>query len=324
MKGGAVKRRRNSTGKKTVKRRKITQKAKRRSAKAATSSQYLTDQFDKRVDYVAVKKSNKNVKRDIEFRNKVVKALTPTLPTVTKIKRVNVTSFAISTPASEQQYLIFHMRPQNSTNVLNIEPAQDDLADISSELAATKGAITDSELSPSYWVISSVMDIDVEPVGSGDSVIDVYEIVYQKKAGDPTDQYVSFNAALTDANILGQGMGTTLSMTSRGVTPFDITGLIRNLGAKVVKKSSSLLTAGAGGFTYTVKDYRKQLYNPQNITGDTFSSFCLQGWTKTVLMVQRALVSDGGGTQFRAVATKHYRVRPISNEQSTANWTGIN
>lgn len=319
MKGGQKRKRGSGGNTKSVKRRKTSVKTKRRRAKAAASNQYLTDQHDKRVDYVAVKKPRKNVKKDIMFRQKVIDALQPTSPTVTKIKQVTETTAAI-TAGTGQGYLIFHMRPYNGSAVANIEPAQDDLLDISNELQSIKGAVADSELSGFYYLKSSIMTIDVEMTGTTDAVVDVYEIVYQKKAGDPTDSYASFNSMITAAASAG-GMGTSLTMATRGVTPFDLTRLIRDFGAKVVKKTSNMITGGAGGFQYTVKDYRKQKFNGSSLVDN---QFCVQGWTKTVLIVGYQLVSDGGGSTIRAYATKHYRIQPINNETTSYNWSGIN
>lgn len=112
-------------------------------------------------------------------------------------------------------------------------------------------------------------------------------------------------------------------MATRGVTPFDITALVREYGAKVVKKSTNMIQGGAGGFQYVVKDFRKQAYN-SDVFAATPNYPIIQGWTKTVLLVAYQLVSDGGGSTMRAYCTKHYRCQPITNQYAAKDFSGIN
>lgn len=195
MKSGSIKRRRSSVGGSSSKKRKFARGRKRGAKKAATARQFVTDQFDVRVDYVASKrKSNRKMKAEKAFAARVQKALTPTLPTFSKIYQVTETTAAI-TAGTGQGYLIFHMRPLNGTAVANIEPAQGELFDMSSELSTT--GVGAPNQSGDYFIKSSVMNIDVEMTGNTDAIVDVYEIVYQKKFTDPTETFASFNAMIT-------------------------------------------------------------------------------------------------------------------------------
>lgn len=333
MKTGGIKRRRNSTStkpsNKPYKRRKVSKNVKRQRSKAFTSNQYLTDQFDKRVDYVAVKarKDSRKVKKDIKFKNAVMKALTPQVPTINKLYVTTAVSVT-NTGATDQCYVIFHMRPWEGqaatpgTGTLYNEPAQVDLKDMYDELAAGMDSVS---YSTDFVVKSSMMDIYVEPTGTTDCIFDVYEIVYQKKKGNPVDQFGSLYTIYNSAIGNGTSGANQISLGTRGGSPFDLTQALRDVGVKVVKKTSNFVQTGSGGFQYTVKDYRRQNIQGTVANSDLNDKFCMQGFTKSVLIICKTLVSDSSSvTGFRASREVHYRIEPKINSQSYKEFTGLN
>lgn len=316
----------------TPKRAKST-KSVRNAAKASTSKQFISDQRDLRVDYVAVKKGTSlKTKREIKFKSKVGKALQSQLPIVTKLY-TNVGTSVTNTGTTDQSYVVYHMRPwdgQSATpgaGTLYNEPAQNDLKDISTELTTSMAAGADI-FSGNYMVKSSVMEIYVEAIGSMDCVFDIYEIVYQKKKGNPINSLASLTSVLVGSGVLNPQVtnaGGVLHMGIRGVTPFDMGTLIRDAGIKVVKKSTNFVQGGAGGFTYIVKDYRSQKIDQTSLSVDLASKFCIQGFTKSVLIVCKPLVADSSGVAgFRATRDVHYRVQPVVNRYGGLEYSGQN
>lgn len=324
-----IRKRKNSGSKSTPSKRAKSAKSVRNAAKASTSKQFVSDQRDIRVDYVAVrKKPSLKKKRDINMKKKVLSALQQQAPVITKLY-TNTNISVTNTGLTDQSYIIFHMRPFDGqaatpgSGTLYNEPAQNDLADIGVELDTAMDGGTDA-FSRNYLLKSSVMEIYCEPVGTIDCVFDIYEIVYQKKKGNPINQSASLQATLAASGGLQAG-GTALTMGVRGVTPFDLPALIRNYGAKVIKKSTNFCQAGAGGFTYIVKDFRKQQVDYPQLSIDLGSKFCLQGFTKSVLIVCKPLVNDSSGVAgFRATRDVHYRVQPAVNQYSALEYSGQN
>lgn len=298
-----------------TKKRKVTRSAKIRKAKASVSRDVLTDQYDKRVDYVHVKKRfNKTA---LNFKKKVMNVLAVTQPTVTKVYTVASASTA-GTTTGEQTYQIFHLKPWAGQTAapgagsLFREAAQADLSDISAELdAATTGS--SPTLSENYWIKSAWMEVMVENSGTNDAMLEVYELDYVKRAGNPINQYGSFKLALDAAIADTDSIGSAYSLANRGITPFDITALLRNYGIRVVKKMSSDLQAN-GRFAYPVKDYRKHYVQATAMKKDLGSKFAVQGMTKTVLVIAKPYQADGAVT-INASADKHYRIQPTNDMQ---------
>lgn len=304
---------------------------KRRSAKASTSRQFVTDQYDTRVDYVAVRKQTAaKVIGAQKFKSKVMKALQTQVPTITKL--YTTTSISVTnTGLTDQSFVVFHMRPWDcqaavpGSGTLYNEPAQNDLQDIGAELSAGMAVGSTDLFSPNYTLKSSIMEVYVEAVGTMDCVFDIYEIVYQKKEGSPINGYANFTAtlgALTGAQTNASGQ---LSLGNRGVTPFDLTFLLRDIGIKVVKKSTNFVQTGSGGFTYIVKDFRKQNIDYAQTNNTLDNKYCIQGWTKSILIVCKPLVNDSSAVAgFRATRDVHYRVQPETNIYAAKEYTGQN
>lgn len=287
-----------------AKKRKVSRPTKIKRAKASVARNILTEQFDKRVDYVHVKKRFN--KAALNFKKKVVNALAVSQPIVTKLFTVATTA-TTGVTVGDQTWQIFHLKPwagqaaAPGAGTLYNEAAQADLSAISTQL--------DPVYSLNYWIKSAWMEVMVENTSASDGMLEVYELDYVKRAGNPINQYASFNAALTAAiaetTTLG---GTAYSLTARGVTPFDITALLRNYGIRVIKKMTSDLQAN-GRFAYPVMDYRKHYIQSGAIAKDLGSKFAIQGMTKSLLVICKPYQNDGA-VGMRCSADKHYRIQP--------------
>jgi len=309
------KRKRPASGAKSNKRRKANTGRKIKRAKAAVYNSVITEQSDKRVDYVSVKKPIGKAKREIVFKNKVFKALEKTTPLVTKL--FNMASAAtVSGGAGNQCWQVFHLKPWRGSaaapgagSAYN-EAAQTDLYKIADDIYSNATA---TELSHNYWIKQAWMDIAVENAGSNDGILEIYELVYLQKPGSPMNGFASFNAALTGALATTTTLGGTApSLTERGYGPFDITALLREYGIKVVKKVTVEMTANDKTI-YTVKDYRKHYIDYDSAGGSTLK-YCVPGLTKSVLLIGKTTQNDGAVT-LRASAEKHYRIQPTYEQQ---------
>lgn len=298
--------RKSSTTSAPRKRRKLSRNKKISKAKAAVSRDLLTDQFDKRVDYVHVKKAVKP--KDIKFKNRVLTALATQQPRFTRLFTIGQAATA-TTGVTEQAWQIFHLKPWDGqaaapgAGSLFNEAAQADLSSMST-----------GTLSDNYWITQAWMDIYCENTSGNDGILEIYELDYVKRAGNPINQYASFNAVLTAA-IAGTTTagGSAYSLNYRSVTPFDITALLRDYGVRVTKKMT-IDQQSNGRFMYTMKDYRKHYVNVDALSKDLTDKFCAQGMTKSVLVVLKSLQNDGAVT-LRASADKHYRIQPTNDRQ---------
>lgn len=301
----------SSTTTRSRKRRKPTRNSKIRKAKATVGRNIVTDQFDKRVDYVYVRKPVKQ--KEINFKNKVMSVLATQQPVVTKVFTIGTASTS-TTSVTEQAWQIFHLKPWNGlaatpgAGSLFNEVAQTDLATMSTDLQ-------NAGLSDNYWIKQAWMDVYCENTSAADSVLEVYELEYVRRAGAPISEYASFNAALTAALTATTTAGTAYSLNTRSITPFDIAALLRDFGIRVVKKMTSDLQSN-GKFIYPLKDYRKHYISADALIPSVGGGnvFAIEGVTRSILCIAKAVQNDGAVT-LRASADKHYRIQPTNPRQ---------
>lgn len=293
------------------KKRKVSRVAKIKKAKSAVSRDILTEQYDKRVDYVHVKKPVN--RKMMNFKKKVISALQTQQPLVTKLYTISHADSATAA-AGLQAWQIIHLKPydgQAATGAGYREDAQTDLKDIAAEISAVG-----KDLSENYWIKQAWVELTVINAGNTDGLLELYELDYVPRAGNPINQYGSFNAALTAAvaeiNGLGTGFGVS-GLNTRGVSPFDLSPLLRNYGIRVVKKMTSDVEAGQK-FHYVLKDYRKHYVQNQALEKDLSEKFCIQGVTKSLLCVLRPTTNSDIIT-IRTIGDKHYRIQPTDAKQ---------
>lgn len=278
-----------------------------RSKKSSVVNNLITEQRDFRVDYVAPKKRgyNKSVKN---FQTKVMKVLQRIHPVVSKIYTLG--NVATATAAvTEQFWQIFHLKPYAGQSAvpgagsLYNEQAQNDISDIGTELSATAG------LSTNFTIKYAELEVAIQnSQASSDVLLDIYELEYVRKAGNPINAYGSFNAVLTDALSATTTMGTAYDLTRFGVTPFDVVALVRDYGVKIVKKVTFVVKAD-DVVTYRMKDYKRHVFDIGALNADLSNKFCIQGKTKSLLIVGRGAGNDAiNGCRMSAI--KRYHVQP--------------
>lgn len=271
---------------------------------------FVLGQHDARVDYVAKKpKYNRALKK---FQDKVMKVLYQRDPKFLKVKTLTQTATAV-TATTEQAWQIFHMRPYNGTAAtpgagsLYNEQAQDDILDIQAEMIGQPDRIK---------ILRSEMEVSL--VCSGAGVVEIYELVYLKKTPASIIDQVSFNAVLTDAIANLGVMGTALSLNRRGITPFDITSLVKDYGVKVIKKSVFLVQSNQG-MNYRMTDYSHDVFDNTQAT-DAGSGFCLPGTTRSALVIYKPVATEATGS-IQTVCNKRYQLQLVRNT-STSDQAG--
>lgn len=288
----------------TYKKRKLTA----RSKKSRVIDNVATEQRDIRVDYVAPKKKgyNKSMKR---FAAKVEKVMAPKYPCASKLYSIASNSTVTTTATIEQVYQVFHLKPYQGTAAapgagsLYIEPASDDISDIGTELAA-------AGFSGNFTTQYAEMEIHLHNnQGTADIFVDIYELDYVKKNGDPVSAYASFQALLTAALAGTTTVGNAYSLNRNGVTPFEIVTLIRDYGVKVSKKTTLVMKADDTA-TYKIKDYKRHTFDRSALAAGLNLKYCIQGKTRTILCVGRPASNDAV-IGFRAYAIKRYSVKPL-------------
>jgi len=275
--------------------------------RAATARTLITEQRDFRVDYVAPTKPkyNKSVKK---FQTKVMKALQRVHPVVSKIYTLASVS-TVTVANTEQVWQAFHLKPYDSqaavpgAGSLYNEQAQADISDIGGELSITAG------LSTNFTVKYAEMEISVQnSQATADVNLDLYVLEYVHKAGNPMNQFASFNAALTAAIAGTTTIGTAYDLNRFGTSPFDITALVRDYGIKIVKKVTFVLKAD-DVVSYRHKDYKRHVFDKDILQADLDDKYCIQGKTTTCLLVGRGTAADAV-SGFRASCIKRYHVQP--------------
>jgi len=275
--------------------------------RAATARSLITEQRDFRVDYVAPTKPkyNKSVKK---FQTKVMKALQRVHPVISKVYTLASAS-TLTTANTEQVWQAFHLKPYQCQSAapgagsLYNEQAQSDIYDIAFELNGT------ANLATNFTVKYAEMEISIQNTqASADQNVDMYILEYVHKAGNPINQYANFNAALTAAIAGTTTLGTAYDLNRWGISPFDISALVRDYGIKIVKKVTFVLR-NDDVISYRHKDYKRHVFDWDSLGTDLGNKFCVQGKTTTCLLVGRGTAADAV-SGFRASCIKRYHVQP--------------
>lgn len=286
----------------------VRKRAKRASnAKVAAAASLITEQRDYRVDYVAPKKPkyNKALKK---FQTKVFDALKQTYPTTSKIYTLgNVQT--VTTAVTEQFYQIFHLKPWYcaaavpGAGTLYNEQAQNDLYDIQTEIDGV------AELANRYTIKYAELEVSIQnSQASSDINLDIYELEYMKKNDNIIQRYANLQAVLALAISATTAIGTAYDFTRFGVTPFDVPSLIRDFGVKIVKKITFVVKAD-DIVSYRMKDFKRHHIDGQLSGPATATQFCLQGKTKSLMIIGRGAGNDAiMGCRMSAI--KRYHIVP--------------
>lgn len=141
---------------------------------------------------------------------------------------------------------------------------------------------------------SAVMDLTMVNLSTVEALsnntasmeIDIYDIVY-KKVQDAT----SLNALITssEANTPTiSGAGTSLTMTTRGATPFEFPDL-GSRGVSILKKTKYFLSAGQTA-TYQMRD-PGTYYIQRSEFDDSDDNFIRRGMTRSLLIVSKGVTT---------------------------------
>lgn len=110
-------------------------------------------------------------------------------------------------------------------------------------------------------------------------------------------------------------LATTLTSSSRGVTPFQSTALCRKF--KIYKKTKYLVGAGQT-FTFQYRDPRNYQYNLNKLTNGGASYYGLGRKCYVVLLVIKRLVGDVGDVTYNIGVTRTYTLKKVGDNDFDA------
>lgn len=244
-----------------------------------TSGGGVTSQYDRKTVYR--KKSMPRRKR-IQWKRFVKKTVAATMKQVGTRTIIRNNQTYQSWVTSAQQTLGFVLYGKSGTNNNAVLTGNADLTNI-----FANDPLLAKNTSKAYFG-SAVMDITITNLSSlvaagNDTTaveLDIYEIVFWKDPNLPTLESV-YARADTNTDVINTG--TSISLSIRGATPFDLPDGGAQ-GAKILKKTKYLLQGGEI-CTYQYRDAGNYSLNKDQVTDN--SSFCLPKMTKGVLVIMK-------------------------------------
>ena len=229
----------------------------------------------------------------------------------------NFTTSAINPTDGDHVLTHCYLYPQRGTT--NIA---DDLFIVSGlENQLDPSAALGDTLSPSTKVIfqSAIMDVTIKnasgvrddtspniimPSGELKMEVDVYEITLNTSTEETGVTHPSLISLFLDNSTrtapIG-GAGTELSITQRGVTPWDMTYSLSRWGIRIWKKTKYLIPNG-DVITYQMRDPRRHVTTLRDLGAR--DGFNRPGWTKCLLIVGKVIPGYTVGTDGSEVAER--------------------
>jgi len=229
----------------------------------------------------------------------------------------NFTTSAINPTDGDHVVTHCYLYPQRGTAAL-----ADDLFVISGlENTTNPTAAAGDTISPStkFLFQSAVLDVTIKNAsGIRDSVtpalivpsgelkmeVDVYEVSLNTSTEETGVTHPSLISLFFDNTAytgpIG-GTGTELSITQRGVTPFDMTYALSRWGIKIWKKTKYLIPNG-DVITYQMRDPRRHVTNFRDL--GFRDGFNRPGWTKCLLIIGKVIPGYTVGTAGDEVAER--------------------
>lgn len=153
--------------------------------------------------------------------------------------------------------------------------------------------------------------------------LDIYEIYYYKDR----HQYSDLDSALTEDTTDPIGSGAEPNISYVGVTPWDNTQAISNLGFKIMKKTKYFIGAGQA-VTYQMRDAANHLFDKYEILDDSFpDQFVKRKVTKGLLAIGKAVpyilpddASERIYSSFSAGYTRKYSYVNYQTDETKDKW----
>lgn len=230
---------------------------------------------------------------------------------------VRNTTYSATNPTDGDHTLTHtYLYPQRGTTLI-----ADDLYQLSLlENTTNPTAAAGETISPSTKFIfqSAVLDVTIKnasgvrgepatlinPSSELKMEVDVYEISLNTSTEETGVTHANVLSLFLDNNTytgaIG-GTGTELSITQRGVTPFDMTYSLSRWGIRIWKKTKYLIPNG-DVITYQMRDPRRHVTNFRDLGAR--DGFNRPGWTKCLMIVGKVVPGYTVGTDTGEVAER--------------------
>ncbi len=257
--------------------------------KRKSSGRGVTNQFDRRLIYKKSFMSRRKKGQWKSFVRKVQAAAERDLGSKTVVMNEQKSSNTINV---ENQAFF-------SASLYGIASSQDRHNDVSA-IAANDGNIGTTG---KFIFKSGVLDLTYRNTsedanGNGAPVeTDVYEIEASKAFtllnGTVKDICQALTDGFADTGNIGGPVG--LSLTDRGVTPFDCPQGLGQYGIRILKKTKYFLGSGQT-FTYQIRDPKRHVFDKAWVTEQTAPN--RRGLTRWVLFIQKTVPGTASGIAY--------------------------
>lgn len=282
----------------------------------------ITSQFDKKQQYRKKRMPKRKRRKWVRFVKKV-KAVADSQIRM-KSFVLNSQAVATMTGAQPQNWCAVHLYGANGTNdglvgepseagtidlrrLINVDP---ELFNAKSAQINMKSAVLDITMT------NLLLNNETTQTGSNTLEVDVYKLVYGRNDKD----VASLEACLTAGTLMTDPMsGSEGAITSRGITPFDLSGFISAGKIKILSKTKYLISPGQCA-TLLHRDPKNRYVDMQDIpiTGDP-TDFTYKNHTITYMFVAKVIGAIATGTtpKLNVRCTRSYHYKTLVRELNT-------
>lgn len=298
------KRRRVGSGSAALRRRGRSYTQTRRRSRTGTG---VTAQHDTRVVYRKSRMPRYKRRRWARFCKKVNAALFKTVGTDTTLFN---DALVVQTAADSAQQVIAEVALYGLAGSADLSTGRAGFRDVYTVVNNDPGNITSK-----FHFVSGVLDVTMKAATANTEPVevDIYEVYCYGDTGQG-----SFNQALTDGDsntpVILAG-NTSITMSVRGATPFDIPQGISMARGTIVKKTKYLLPAGQAA-TYQVRDPKNHVVDKQWVVKQFNQvEYAWKKCTKVLYFVIKPVVGTTTQQTLNIGCTRKYSYKVI--EQST-------
>lgn len=270
----------------------------------------VTSQHDSRLVYRKKRMPRRKRKAWTKFSRKVHAVFEKQLGTKTIVFNDSVSVSPASTAV--QTWNLYLLYGKNGDVAASSAIGIADLQGLVQRLSGSTSLTTTSN--EKYKLSTAVLDTTYTNTDSlGKSIeLDIYEVYFRKEVSDSTPGRTMTTAESATGTVT---TGTSLTMTSRGVTPFDLPLFISQTGMVITKKTKYFLGAG-NSITYQIRDTKNRTVTKYDIldygVGSDDNAIHAGSWiqpnmTKGVFAVWKTVAGVTGNGTLSVGATRKYK-----------------
>lgn len=213
---------------------------------------------------------------------------------------LNDSGFATGGP-TQQTFTLLHLYGIGTVVPTNYEVGVDDMNQVKGTIAAAVGNYEKVRFE------NAVLDVTFTNSGESALEVDVYEYQVKRRTSAANSMTTALVNAQADTGTLP---GTVpISITDRGVTPFDIPMLAANEGVVIVSKRKYYTTPG-NAFNYQLRDPK----NHYMLSGDMgVGEWSKAGLTRGIFVLFKNIPGATGDAEITWGATRSYKYVLLEN-----------